>query len=76
LFDECKESANTCTFDLSGQVLAVGYDDTNIRIFNPKTMKMETVYQGHSGAVLDLQYDINNLTLVSASEDKSFKVWK
>jgi WD40 repeat protein len=61
---------------MSGQILAVGYDDTNIRIFNPKTMKMETIYQGHGGAVLDLVYDVNNLTLVSASEDRSFKIWK
>jgi WD40 repeat protein len=60
---------------MSGQVLAVGYDDAVIRIFNPKTMKMETEYSGHSGAVLDLVYEVSNETLVSASEDRSFKVW-
>lgn len=74
--DECKQSANTVGFDKSGVILAVGFDDSNIRIVNSKTGKVDTVYKGHEEAVLDLMYDPNNMALISCSGDKTFRIWQ
>ena len=74
-FDECKQSANCLTFAKTGNVCAVGYDDSNIRIFiSGKTS--ETMYKGHDDSVLDLMYDPNNVSLLSCSSDRSFKIWQ
>ncbi|MCQ2817169.1 MAG: hypothetical protein MJ252_07880 [archaeon] len=74
-YEECKQSANCLCFDKSGTVLAVGYDDNNIRIF-PTGKKSDVVFKGHDDAVLDLMYDPNNMSLLSASADRSFKIWQ
>lgn len=74
-FDECKQSANCLTFDRSGSVCAVGYDDSNIRIFLNGN-KFDTTYKGHEDAVLDFMYDPNNSSLISTSADRTFKIWQ
>lgn len=74
-FDECKQSANTLCFDKSGVVLAVGFDDSNIRIFNTRNQKMDTIYKGHEEPILDIVYDPNNKAMVSCSADKTFRIW-
>jgi WD40 repeat protein len=57
-------------------MLAVGFDDTNIRIFNTKNLRMDTIYKGHEEAVLDVIYDPNNKALVSCGADKTFRIWQ
>jgi WD40 repeat protein len=74
-FDECKQSANCLSFDRSGNILAVGYDDSNIRLFNG-IKKSDSLLKGHEDAVLDVLYDPNNVSLLSASSDRSFKIWQ
>ncbi len=74
-FDECKQSANCLCFDRSGNILAVGYDDSNIRLFNG-IKKSDSLLKGHEDAVLDVLYDPNNVSLLSASSDRSFKIWQ
>ena len=73
--DECKQAANCLCFDKTGDQLAVGYDDSNIRLFKTG-QKYETMFKGHDDAVLDLMYDPNNVLLISASADRSFKIWQ
>ena len=73
--DECKQAANCLCFDRTGDQLAVGYDDSNIRLFKTGE-KYETMFKGHDDAVLDLMYDPNNVLLISASSDRSFKIWQ
>jgi len=73
--DECKQAANCLCFDRTGDQLAVGYDDSNIRLFKTG-QKYETMFKGHDDAVLDLMYDPNNVLLISASSDRSFKIWQ
>jgi WD40 repeat protein len=74
-FDECKQSANCLTFDKSGHVCCVGYDDSNIRLF-VNGSKSETMFKGHEDGVLDLMYDPNNASLLSCSSDRTFKIWQ
>jgi WD40 repeat protein len=57
-------------------VLTVGFDDGNIRLFNQKTMKMDKIHKGHEDSILDLVYDASNTYLVSASVDKTYRIWK
>lgn len=73
--DECKQAANCLCFDKTGDQLAVGYDDCNIRLFKTG-QKYETMFKGHDDAVLDLMYDPNNVLLISASADRTFKIWQ
>ena len=73
--DECKQAANCLCFDRTGDQLAVGYDDSNIRLFKTG-QKYETIFKGHDDAVLDLMYDPNNVLLISASADRTFKIWQ
>ena len=73
--DECKQAANCLCFDKTGDQLAVGYDDSNIRLFKTG-QKYETMFKGHDDAVLDLMYDPNNVLLISASADRTFKIWQ
>ncbi len=61
---------------MSGQILTVGFDDGNIRLFNQKSMKMDKVHKGHDDSILDLVYDASNAYLVSCSSDKTFRIWK
>ena len=62
-------------FDKSGQILNVGYDDNNIRLFNPKNMKMDKIYKGHDDSVLDIGFDANNRFMVSCGADRTFRIW-
>ena len=73
--DECKQAANCLCFDRTGDQLVVGYDDNNIRLFKTG-QKYETMFKGHDDAVLDLMYDPNNVLLISASADRTFKIWQ
>lgn len=54
----------------------MGYDDTNIRVFNVRNARMDTMYKGHEDAILDIVYDPNNKSLVSCSSDKTFRIWQ
>ena len=73
--DECKQAANCLCFDRTGDQLAVGYDDSNIRLFKTG-QKYVTMFKGHDDAVLDIMYDPNNVLLISASADRTFKIWQ
>ena len=73
--DECKQAANCLCFDRTGDQLAVGYDDSNIRLFKTG-QKYGTMFKGHDDAVLDIMYDPNNVLLISASADRTFKIWQ
>ncbi len=75
-FDESKTCANCLTFDKSGNMLVVGYDDSNIRVFNAQNVRMETIFKGHEDGVLDLIFDPNNKSLITASSDKTFRIWQ
>lgn len=74
-FDESKASANCLSFDGSGEVCAVGFDDGGIRLFR-SAQKFETSLKGHEDAVLDVVYDPNNQMLISAGNDRTFKIWQ
>jgi WD40 repeat protein len=57
-------------------MLCVGYDDSNIRVFNAQNFRMETIFKGHEDGVLDLIFDPNNKSLISTSSDKTFRIWQ
>lgn len=57
-------------------MLCVGYDDSNIRVFNAQNVRMETIFKGHEDGVLDLMFDPNNKSLITTSADKTFRVWQ
>jgi len=69
--------ANKCAFDRSGQVLAVASDDSKIKLFSlGEPAELITELQGHDDAVQAVAFDPAGQYLVSASSDKTFRLWR
>ena len=62
--------------DVPGNVLAAGYEDSIVRLFNPRMGKAETEKKGHEDSILDVRFDIRGKSLISTSSDKTFRLWQ
>lgn len=77
-FDSGLNSANSCIFDKSGQMVFVASDDGTIKVFNTNTLEKDAELKGHEDAVLDLCWDNQkeNGYLISGGSDCSFRLWQ
>ena len=74
--DKNSTSANCLTFDKSGVVLAVGYDNGDLRLMNIKNIQnMDTSCPGNEDAILDVMFDTDNKALVSCGADRTFRIF-
>lgn len=55
-------------------VATAGYDRT-IRLWDYQTGSLLRIFEGHNGAVYDLDFDPSGAVLASASADETIKVW-
>ena len=55
--------------------MASGSRDRTIRLWVPNMKGESTVFNAHQAAVRSVEFSPENLRLVSASDDKSVKVW-
>jgi len=69
-------SANSCSFDKSGLVVAVACDDGILRLYSEAEGKLENQLRGHEDAIQDVKFDNNSKALVTCSSDCSFFVWQ
>lgn len=58
-----------------GQLVAVGYADGAIVLWNTKDGTEGPTFQGHKGAVTALAFDANDARLASGARDTSIIVW-
>jgi WD40 repeat protein len=58
-----------------GPVLAVGGKDFMVWMFNAKTGQLLQSFAGHEDIVTHVRFSFDGTLLLSASEDKSVKVW-
>jgi WD40 repeat protein len=74
--DKNTTSANCLTFDKSGVVLAVGYDNGDLRVLNVKNIQNTDIScPGNEDAVLDVIFDSENKALVTCGADKTFRIF-
>lgn len=59
----------------NGTVLAVGCDDSSIRLYEATTLQMLRVFKGHSAAVTCLAFSSDGQWMVSGAQDKTIRVW-
>lgn len=58
-----------------GDVLAAGYEDGSIRIWNLKTGEVKVTFRGHKTAVTALCFDALGARLVSGARDTNIVLW-
>ncbi|XP_068926568.1 WD repeat-containing protein 27 [Petaurus breviceps papuanus] len=66
-----------CCLQYSGDGLhlACGLADHSLLVFNSSLTSVPTVFQGHDGAVTSVGWSHDRKWLVSASEDKTLRIW-
>ncbi|MGE3800231.1 MAG: hypothetical protein AB7H80_04360 [Candidatus Kapaibacterium sp.] len=83
---DCREVAVVKTIPLSGvpnvvefsktsELIAVGYTDGGIEIYNVLTGELLTSLNGHRGSINDLSFTRHDQFLVSAGEDSTVRTW-
>ncbi len=77
--DSFSDTANALAFHPQGRSLAVGASDRNVLIYAMKDGRLEVepthTLTDHSRPVLSLEYSPDGKILVTASADRSLKVW-
>lgn len=62
------KSENTVSYitrSTKADILAVGYDNGSIQLFNINTMESVVTFKGHHGAITCLTFDSTGVSLVS-----------
>ncbi|XP_051667099.1 WD repeat-containing protein 27 isoform X2 [Manacus candei] len=72
----CKPTPIFCIqYSGDGEMLACGLADKTVLIFNSNLTDTYNVFSGHDGAVNSVGWSHNKKWLVSASEDRTLRVW-
>ncbi|KAJ3490049.1 hypothetical protein NLI96_g1727 [Meripilus lineatus] len=66
----------TPAISLDGQILAAGYEDTCVRLYNIEEGHLTLTLTGHEGTVRCVAFSPENTFLVSGSVDGSIIVWR
>ncbi|KAF4793384.1 WD repeat domain 27 [Turdus rufiventris] len=72
----CKPTPIFCVeYSGDGELLACGQADSTVLIFNSNLTDVHHVLSGHDGAVNSIGWSHDRKWLVSASEDRTLRVW-
>ncbi|NWS25648.1 WDR27 protein, partial [Polioptila caerulea] len=72
----CKPTPIFCVqYSGDGELLACGQADKTVLIFNSSLTDVHNVFSGHDGAVNSVGWSHDRKWLVSASEDRTLRVW-
>uniref|UniRef100_UPI00398F2525 WD repeat and SOCS box-containing protein 2 isoform X2 n=1 Tax=Pristiophorus japonicus TaxID=55135 RepID=UPI00398F2525 len=73
---QSSENQHTCTFPFSGTILATGLANGEIKLWEVPTAHLLFNLKGHQSVVRSFAFISNeNFMLVSASRDKTLRVW-
>ncbi|NXL00098.1 WDR27 protein, partial [Mesembrinibis cayennensis] len=76
IFVTCKPTPICCIqYSGDGEMLACGLADKTVLIFNSSLTDTCNVFSGHDGAVNSVGWSHDKKWLVSASEDRTVRVW-
>ena len=65
-----------CAFDRTGERVATGSDDFNVKLWSSRTGVLQYVLRGHRGEITDLAISADNTQLASASNDGTIRLWR
>ena len=65
-----------CAFDRTGERVATGSDDFNVKLWSSRTGVLQHVLRGHRGEITDLAISADNTQLASASNDGTIRLWR
>lgn len=68
--------AHVCEFDKSGNQVAVGCSDGEIKFVNVEKNEITSQLKAHEGSVSDLVFNQDNSTIYSVGGDGIVKTWK
>ncbi|KAI9351996.1 WD40-repeat-containing domain protein [Obelidium mucronatum] len=68
-------TVNIAVFNTSGEYVATGGADRNVKLWNPKTGLCVKTYSGHGKEVLGLAISQDNTKFTSAGGDKAVILW-
>ncbi|NXV03079.1 WDR27 protein, partial [Cettia cetti] len=72
----CKPTPIFCVqYSGDGELLACGQADKTVLIFSSNLTDVHTVFAGHDGAVNSVGWSHDRKWLISASEDRTLRVW-
>jgi WD40 repeat protein len=76
-FDCGMASANCAVLDPAAELVYIGSEDSQIKVYNAHTGEKETELKGHEDAVNQLLVDSSKDSyLFSASSDCTFRIWQ
>jgi len=70
-----KHEVTSICVNETGILVAVGYNDGSIKLFDSGSGESEVTFTGHKSAVNSLAFDQGGLRLVSGSQDTNIIVW-
>ena len=62
-------------FNPNGTILANGFNNNTIKLWNVETKSEILIFQGHNGSIMSVAFNNNGSILASGSEDNSIKLW-
>ncbi|KAG8226235.1 hypothetical protein J437_LFUL006337 [Ladona fulva] len=74
-FSRFGKAAHGASFRSDGNLLCVGDDDSNVKLFDINTKSLLRVFKGHSGAVHRNFFTADKTHIASFSDDKSVILW-
>jgi WD40 repeat protein len=75
VFKETRHSATCIAFSPDNQLLAAGFDDGTIRVWQIEQGVLQQTLFSHTRAVNDLAFSPDGRWLVSASADQTLRLW-
>lgn len=70
-----RHPVNCSQFDASGQVLAVGTNDSLLKFYSSMDGSLMGQLEGHQSSVQALCWDPSNRFLISGASDQTFRLW-
>ena len=59
----------------NGQMLAAGYSDCTIRLWNSQSGELKRILEGHASSICSVAWSSDARTLASVSEDHALRLW-
>jgi WD40 repeat protein len=71
----CHKEINIIAWSPDGKIIAAGYNDKIIRLWDAQKGKVSQTLKGHSAEVYGLAWSPNGRMLASASADQTIRLW-
>nr|SVE93611.1 EOG090X05X9 [Scapholeberis mucronata] len=74
-FTRFKEAAFGASFRSDGKLVIAGCDEGHLKLFDIGSKSLLRIFKGHTGPVHRCKFTVDNIHVVSFSDDKSVSLW-